>query len=490
MKKRLLVCTIGNRDVQILKEHEEEIRKIIPELRLTANNDDPRYLTLSKESNGKSFYDLSKLMHEKISIVKNYIDFPLVKENIMEGKYDKIILAATNQNQPYHQDTIHFAMIIKEMFSYYEIEIRELKEKPIIIENCRIFFNELKKEYEDWDIDLEVSGGTPQMRIGVYLNFLFRKNSNIFETDESPEKKTTNMRHFEASMMKEIIKQDMKNYRYEMLFSMRYIFRGGNSSGDIEKAIDEIEKLYNFDFGDKDKINTIEGFEERLSMLLSHCLMRLDKDDGIAFIGEFFALIQNTGYYLVILIADMIGKVTETSQKSGVLKIQYKENSNKSYRDFFKQCLGKFAVNYLKDITERRNEKTMISPKCASYALIEGKEAILENASNDAVYSLVCSFRDYSKVKGREALKDRIDAFEELWNKLKVLKNKRNSTIIAHSLDGITSEFIIKQAGYENTKDFRKEVGILFERITGKSHKNHFDALNKKLFEFFNKAGY
>lgn len=275
-----------------------------------------------------NFLDHTCKILKNYDSIKNYITLPIIQpcldyiENQLNGTVEKIILIPTNQQNEndledrYKKgDTFIEAEIIKRF-----LEENGFKDKVVIREakfnasKLDIWFNHIlniiHNNYEIFDkIIFEISGGVPTSKESIRLATLFKEKIEVVEVSGG-NINLENMSSFEKQIIKEKVKDIIKNYNYAGALSFKEYYT------DDKKILNLIEHLnyrLNFDFynalksHEEERLkklmrenNTIKKLKYLILELLDNMEIELRNRNYANFLARVYRLEEAMGQYFVL----------------------------------------------------------------------------------------------------------------------------------------------------------------------------------------------
>ncbi|MEM1988971.1 MAG: hypothetical protein QXS41_03990 [Candidatus Woesearchaeota archaeon] len=177
---KILICTLGNRDIQFTEKCEG--------LEWKSNSKEGNYVLEDKKFLGES-----KKVLDNYEKYEKYILAPIIEKAVNEiENLEKIILIATNQiglEKPHEKDTIYEAEVLKKFFERkYKISVEIFPVTCDIYDfsSLKDLFLELLFSHQEDELYFELSGGVPQFRQVFYIYiFMFENIKEIFEINEN-----------------------------------------------------------------------------------------------------------------------------------------------------------------------------------------------------------------------------------------------------------------------------------------------------------------
>lgn len=177
----VLVCTIGNSDIQITPSNYAILNESDSSLFRNRGNVENFVLTNVREN--------SKELLNRFDYFKDLLSLPILQLTINTFDGKDIVLVGTDQSEYFsesecHQDTLHVCEFIKNLLirEGYNVET-ELLKKPNEIAYCSKFFNKLFGSLNYNLISVSSSSGIPNTKIGIYFSALFFENISIGEVN-------------------------------------------------------------------------------------------------------------------------------------------------------------------------------------------------------------------------------------------------------------------------------------------------------------------
>ncbi|AEH07258.1 hypothetical protein [Methanothermococcus okinawensis] len=515
MNKTCLICTLGNRDIQFKKEYENELKDILGNI-LDKNKDhDSNDLIIAKGN----FLEYSKKILDNYDRVKDYIVLAImqtcldyIKEQL-NGTVEKIILVPTNQQNeenvsPNHKagDTFIEAEIIKRFLEENGFKGKvEIKEARFDASNLDRWFKHIltiiDNNHDIFDkIIFEVSGGVPTSKEAIRLASLFKEKIEVVEVKGKIDNK--NMSSFEKQIIKEKVKDLIKNYNYVGALSFKEYYT------DDKKILNLIEHLnyrLNFDFDNALKSyneerlekldnenNTIERLKYLILELLDNMEIELRNRNYANFLARVYRLEEAMGQYFVLKWFEKTNtkisyKLSKDAPSSGLIdaKDVGVDNLNKKIESYLK-----YLANGIKNNKYNNNYHHSGVRKLVNFI-----EENCKNINNNTInYKININTPLYYKLikylYGNYS--DEIRVYEKIQKMYKKdYNNLRHTTIVAHGFEGINKGRIndmLKSNGIENCDIDRyfNAIKSEFLKIAIKDNNNGkeeniFDKLNNEI---------
>jgi hypothetical protein len=227
--KTALILLIGNRDVQVPKQMEDELKNKIAKHLVPNNEGKKEYLVINKSKGAElNFLEASKLFFEEIEYLHSFLDYPMLNStlkilNKRQLKIDKILLTSSKQNPPHFQDSFFFAEILavhlKKMNYTCEIKLCSANPNnfPKMVSFYSNLFDEVGSEFEH--IIVSNSGGTPTMRSASHFAGIFRGYDYI-TINSSDEANLETFKKQEELILRNIVQSMLKVFDYEGILQL------------------------------------------------------------------------------------------------------------------------------------------------------------------------------------------------------------------------------------------------------------------------------
>ncbi|WP_292459996.1 hypothetical protein [Methanothermococcus sp.] len=518
MKKGVcLICTLGNRDIQFKKEYEQELTNILGDIFEKNKDLDSNELYIKKNN----FLDNTHKISENYDSVKNYIVLPIINpcldyiENQLNGSVEKIILIPTNQQDENIDkrfkkgDTFIEAEIIKKVLEKkgYSGKI-EIKVAKFNASNLERWFNHIHKiiynNYKIFDgLVFEISGGVPTSKEAIRLATLFKEKIRVLEVNGG-NIDSENMSSFEKQIIKEKVKDLIKNYNYAGALSFEKYYE---DNIEVLNLIKHLNYRLNFDFDNaikfhdddrlmklKNENNTIKKLEYHILELLDNMEIELKNKNYANFLARVYRLEEAMGQYFVL----KWFKKTKT-------KISYKLGSNPPSGLVEVENIGVDDLNnkiksYLKYLSNRIKYNNPVNHK----GVLKLQSFIEENCkkkdklgniithNGKVQYHILINTPTYERLicylYGNYS--DELRTYEKIKKMYKKNNNNlRHITIVAHGFEGINKEKInniLKLNGIKNEEidEYFKNIKLEFFKIANNKEKeNIFDKLNSEIIK-------
>lgn len=513
MEKICLICTLGNRDIQFKKEHEQELTNILGSIFEKNDDFDSKELHLEKNN----FLDNTYKILRNYDNIKDYITLPIIQpcfnyiKNQLNGTVEKIILIPTNQqNENVGErfkkgDTFIEAQIIEKILKEkgFEVEIKEAKFNAVKVEEWfKHAINVIDANYTEFDkLIFQVSGGVPQIREGIRLATLFKEKIEVVEVNGG-KINSDNMKSYEKQIIKEKVKDLIKNYNYTGALSFKKYYEDNK---EVLNLIEHLNYRLNFDFDNtlkcynEDRLrllmnekNTIRKLEYLILELLDNMEIELKNKNYANFLARVYRLEEAVGQYFVLKWFEKTR--TKISYKLGdnppsglinVADIGVKDLNNKleSYLKHLSKKMGNGCMTTHRGVSKLTNfieENCKKKNRFGTPIIKDGKFEYIIKINTPTYEKLIKHlYGPYSK---------EIRIYEKIQKMYKKGHNNlRHTTIVAHGFEGINEDKInnmLKENGESEIKQYFEKLREDFYNLTGtdsKGSNNVFDKIGDEI---------
>jgi hypothetical protein len=457
-KKNILIATIGKRDVKLVEKNE---RKDIDSVRTKGE-------------------EIFKHLNHYIE----FIEIPIMKASLkylINNGYevDTLFLVVTDQKDPFFSkgDTIWFGEIIRKIlkekkFKSYRKRIGinglDLKKIEFFVltdyvndfdVNFEFFssnFQQLKEEMEIENIYIEYSGGIPQINYSLILSALFHFDKNqiipiVVDIKDMGARESTIVSKTLEEINKIQLIQFIKRYDYKAPLAVikglspviRQILRiiSARLDFDFERSYSLLIDLRKLDKGKKtyEKLNDLLkkelNLEKRLEEIYYHLEIKLKNVEYLDFLSRFYAFYDN----FMHLILKPFGYY--------ILDLETENERIKAHNEFIEKNLE------LKEYLENKKEGLKF----------------VSNISTKVRYIIANFF-----YRGN----DKFSSIKKINKKFDLIIEKRNKTIIAHKLDGVTEKDFSVLYGKDFTERILNDIKVFLDFIGVHADSNIFDRIN------------
>ncbi|XRO75408.1 hypothetical protein ACO3TA_00575 [Methanocaldococcus sp. 28A] len=510
--KVALICTLGNRDIQFKKEYKEELKEILKDIiDYESKDSDSVGFTIKRDN----FLKNTKMILDNYEKVKKYFILPIIDTAInyiqseLNGNLKKIILVPTNQQdekdvKDNHKksDTFNEAKIIEKLSKEkgFQVEIKEAKFNASKVENWfNLFINILNDNYDKFDkLVFSISPGVPQSREGVRLATLFKDKCEVIEISGG-RVTSDNMKSYEKQIIKEKIKDLIKNYNYtgalefnnylteEIINTLKYLnyrlnfnFESANKIANNNKIV----KKYNSMLENiKNEKNTIKKLEYLILELLDNMEIELKKEEYTNFLARVYRLEEAVGQYLVLKYLkendytikykyNKYNKEKSFKRKSDEIDIENDVGINKILSCYFNRILKTCYDD--KEIELQKKLKLIIDKNNKKYKFTDNL-----NTNN---------YKDLINILCNKYENELVESISKIYKKPNN-RNLRHTTIVAHGFRGVSKEDIEDGLNKDINDFFKEEVKNRIYNIIGKDlEENIFNKINHEIIDILNKT--
>ncbi len=488
MKKRLLIFTIGNRDLQF----DRKITEYFPESYFEPNNDDPTKFFISKTNKDKTFYEISQEFYKKIdNIPPERIAYPMIAQTLeaCEVKPDKIILIASEQKDPDKQDTVFAGKILAGLLKQkgYETEVVPLNVSPVSTQDLLPFFQNLLMKHKDYSVEISNSGGTPAMRTASILASVSVGNVKDIMQVNAREGKVNkeNAQTFIRQIYKHTLDNMLSVYDYSGILNLPL-------KQTVKEIAQEALDEYNLtkDYFPQKKNQPKAPYDQRalkaISLLVENMRVTYVQGRYAEALQRIFRIEEAVWYLLFYLYLKDKGLVDENNPN----KIKYSVNGEIKRKPFEQlinfggSSFGEFLkITFPDRIVEKKQVDKNGKEKKYYTFLFEGKEIPI--AGKNFYYYLFRSLKAYPEIINFFAELNKDEEGQFYTNKSK-LNSLRNNSFLGHGLKGVTKEELLNITGKNDFNQFIEEFnGVLTKFVPDYRFERIFDLYNDRIKEKF-----
>ncbi|MDK2790376.1 MAG: hypothetical protein PWP15_883 [Methanothermococcus sp.] len=501
-----LICTLGNRDIQFKKEFEHKLKETLGDI-LDKNNDlDSNELYIKKGN----FLDNTRKILEKYNHIQDHITLPII-QSCLNKHIEKIILIPTNQQDENIDerfkkgDTFIEAEIIKKVLEKkgYLNKV-EIKVAKFDASNLERWFNHIHEiinnNYKKFDkLIFEISGGVPTSKEAIRLASLFKNKTEVAEVVNG-EVSPANMGFFENRIIKEKVKDLIRNYNYTGALSFKKYYEDDE---EVLKLIKHLNYRLNFDFDNavkyyneerlkklRNESNTIKKLEYLILELLDNMEIELKNGNYANFLARVYRLEEAMGQYFVLKWFEKTK--TEISYKlgnnppSGFVNVKNigVEDLNNKIRSYLRYLSN--GIKFNKPVNHKGVSKlrSFIEENCKK----KDRSGNIITRNGKVEYNICINTPTYKKLIGYlyGYYSSELRTYEKIQKMYKKnYNNLRHTTIVAHGFEGINNEKIrhmLKLNGInEDINKYFKSIKSEFFNIVNKDEINIFDKLNNEI---------
>jgi hypothetical protein len=218
--KKILIATLGNRDLQLSSE--AAVPRKYFELFEKGGIDAGANMVIKKSEGG--FLKNSEQIFENYDELHDKVVFPMVETYLsqMGEKPDLIILISSKQTEPDPQDCPYVAYFLQRWLEErgYYVDYCPLECSPIDFPELVNFFSMFYDGYRNDELFVGNSGGTPDMRAASYAAGFFRDIQFITIQARSKEVNVSNFHAQENLVLKHIVENMLANFDYSGLLNL------------------------------------------------------------------------------------------------------------------------------------------------------------------------------------------------------------------------------------------------------------------------------
>ncbi|MBW9221542.1 hypothetical protein KKP97_00575 [Methanothermococcus sp. SCGC AD-155-C09] len=509
--KNCLICTLGNRDIQFKKEYESNL-KILENILHKDNDLDSNELCIKRNN----FLDNTCKILENYDQIEDYITLPILQPCLDKyKKIKKIILIPTDQrneniNENHKKgDTFIAAEIIKKFLERrgYSNNI-EIKAAKFDASNLEKWFNHIyeiiNNNYEEFDkLIFEISGGIPTSKEAIRLASLFKNKIEVVEV-VSGKVNPTNMGFFESRIIKEKVKDLIRNYNYTGALAFEGYYK---EDKEVLNLINHLNYRLNFDFENAlecyreerleelmNEENTIKKLEYFILELLDNMEIELKNGNYANFLARVYRLDEAMGQYLFLRWFEKTGtKISyrlRNSPPSGLIIVANigVDNLNEKLESYLNYLMERIKNNNIKinhkGVLELKNfiKKNYIDEKNGESCINKEKNRKSYIKLNIPTYcKLINHFYGDSSSEYK--------VFIKIHKMYKGDHNLRHTTIVAHGFKGTNKKKIdetLKRNGVnEDINKYFKDIRSEFFKLIKRDDINIFNKLNGKIISKF-----
>lgn len=218
--KKILIATLGNRDLQLSSESNFPAR--FYDYFEKGGSDTGANLIVKKTGGG--FLENSKTIFEHYEELADKVSFPMVETYLekLEEKPDLIVLISTKQEPLDSQDCHYVVLFLQQWLEQrkYKVDYYPLECSPVDFPELVNVFSMFYDGYRDCQLYVGNSGGTPDMRAASYSAGFFRNIQFITIQARTKQVSMTNFSTQERLVLKHTVESMLENFDYSGILEL------------------------------------------------------------------------------------------------------------------------------------------------------------------------------------------------------------------------------------------------------------------------------
>lgn len=466
--KQTILFLIGNRDLQIKKDHSLNANPIINAF-FTRQNDGHDFTIKKMEDERFSFIEASEQVLANYETLKSAVTFPMIEDTLHNLRLEKpqlVFCGTCQQPKPYHQDTRDFVLFAAKFFTEkgYDCKTELMPVNPnefgLVTEYYADIFANITQTGNQ--LYISNSGGTPTMRAASHFAGIFKGYKYVHIISSKKDGVMTKTYHFETFqkqeqiILTEIIHSKLQMYDYEGILLLPSI------SDEIRKLCYEALDIYNLKKG-IDLNGNYEGKAiDALNVIVSNMLVCFHKGGYTDTIQRIFRIEEQIGQLLLFRWLKSEG-FTDSNNN-----IVFKREP-KPFESFIK---GRAKIDLLKN-----HYPHLISGF--------GKEAHFRNFPTAPLEAIAAGKNFFFFLFRSLNLHQEMYDFWAVSNgnysrELNPLGNLRNNSMLGHGFRGVGEQDLADALG-KPFEIFQQDLKHLMERYLGIFIFNIFDNINQDI---------
>jgi len=511
--KTILICLLGNRDLQIHKDFADDPHPVIARY-FVSHNDSP-HLIINKAQRNHSEYTFLEAAQDVLDHydeLKDKVVFPMIDASIahLEEKPTHLVFTTSKQTRIHHQDSYIFAEFASKLYQSrgYHIHIDLCTGNPTEMEPMLPYYNQLfdKWDKSDQKVIITNSGGTPTMRsashfAGLFRGFQFIHVINSRAEDRRPfgEKVVSSTyQQQELRILCELILRNLQTYDYQGIINLLqpYIYPSRKPHLPMMDKLLRVNTIslnalntysLNTDLVDPSRPYRVRGVEA-MELIYSNMIACFSKGAYADVIGRITRLEEAIGQYLMYR---WMAKNGWLASDDSVITIKGKKKKKISFDKFLADKTAKIhliedkASNALIELNARKTKKDK------PVWVFKHKPATAKKYSRvgDTAGGKYLFFFLFKSLGIHRELYDFLEKLNSGYNyQDNPLADLRNHSILGHGHNGVSKEDLERITG--DFKQFCFQLSQLLEPVLGRPICNYFQQQNEQIEKLLNSDYY